>query len=58
MLKIKSQNGSNEVTRTPTTTKKVNSSPTGPRPPLEQFGDMKIEFLQDSCANQKEWSVS
>ena len=33
-------------------------SPTGHRPSLEQFGSMKIEFLQDNRANPKEWSVS
>ena len=33
-------------------------SPTGHRPSLEQFGSMKIEFLQDNRVNPKEWSVS
>ena len=34
------------------------ASPTGVRPPTEQFGPMRIEFLQDNHANHKEWSVS
>ena len=37
---------------------KSHLSPTGHRPSLEQFGSMKIEFLQDNRANPKEWSVS
>ena len=46
-----------DIYRTPFR-EKSHLSPTGHRPSLEQFGSMKIEFLQDNRANPKEWSVS
>ena len=47
----------NDTYRTPIR-EKTHLSPTGHRPSLEQFGSMKIEFLQDNRSNPKEWSVS
>ena len=51
-------NKDNEDTYRTPLREKSHLSPTGHRPSLEQFGSMKIEFLQDNRANPKEWSVS
>ena len=51
-------NKENEDTYRTPLQEKSRLSPTGHRPSLEQFGSMKIEFLQDNRANPKEWSVS
>ena len=55
---LQAMNGNGEDTYRTSIREKTHLSPTGHRPSLEQFGSMKIEFLQDNRANPKEWSVS